>query len=181
MGTYLPIIPSLHYADKSLKPTRAGGLWERTESYLRQTKCPLTPHDYIHAIINGKSERHLTRSPHNRTILCGDFNIPWDRLSDWAVNNNWASPSIQHSNTSSRPIHTYYSSFQPTSHIDHILISPAYAAPAVLTTTTSEGPFWELHTDHRPLWVHVSVPGGRGTAGIIKQIPPTKPPLIPRT
>jgi len=34
MGTYFPIIPSLHYADKSLKTTRAGGLWERTEAYL---------------------------------------------------------------------------------------------------------------------------------------------------
>jgi hypothetical protein len=181
IGTYLPIIPSLHYADKSLKPTRVGGLWERAESYLQKTKSPLTPHDYIHAIINGKSERHLTRSPHNRTILCGDFNIPWDRLSEWAVNNNWASPSIQHSNTTNRPIHTYYSSFQPTSHIDHILISPAYAAPAVLTTTTSEGPFWELHTDHRPLWIHLSVPGERGTAGITKHKPPTKPPPTQRT
>jgi len=76
MGTYFPITPSLHYADKSLKPARAGGLWERTETYLKQAKYPLTPHNYIHAVINGKSERHLTRSPHNRTILCGDFNIP---------------------------------------------------------------------------------------------------------
>jgi len=57
-------------------------IWERAELYLRQAKRSFTPHEYMHSVTNGKSERHLTRSPHNRTILCGDFNIPWAKLSD---------------------------------------------------------------------------------------------------
>jgi len=132
MGIYMPQTPpSLHILDKLLKPTRSRGLWERTEAYLKSSKKSLTPHTYIHAVVNGKSERHLTRSSHNRTILCGDFNQPWSKLSHWANNNNWSSPSISHSTTSNIPIHTYYTSYTPTSHI----ISPSHASPSVLTAS----------------------------------------------
>jgi len=51
------------------------------------------------AIITGKAEKHNSKSPHNYTIVCGDFNHGWDtgkyQLKSWAVvENNWAAPPL---------------------------------------------------------------------------------------
>jgi len=102
------------------------------------------------------------------------------KLAHWTNNNHRSSPSNSYSITSNIPIHTYYTSYTLTSHIDHIFISSSYSSASVLTISTSEGPFWELHTNHRPLWIHHSVPGDRGTAGITKVYKPNKTESFPR-
>ena len=63
---------------------------------------------------------------------------------------------------------TFYRAQTPHSWIDHILISPSYASVDVVTTTSAEGPYWDGESDHRPLCIHLRVPGGRGTAGLSK-------------
>jgi hypothetical protein len=158
MGTYWP-------QDKPTLNTNGNshGLWNSTTRYLKKTNHPTTsPLDYIKSIVDGKSDRHTTKSTNNIAILCGDFNQKWTKLSEWAQSNNWTSPSATHSETTNTPLYTLHLKHRPCSWIDHILLSPPHHSNNVVTTSTSSGPFWNVVTDHRPLFIHLNVPGGRG-------------------
>ena len=165
MGNYWPFPPN------KTNNIPNNGLWDRTSNFLNFKKIKKNPKEYIQSLICKQSDRHLGRSSSNTSIACGDFNHRWEtgkyQLHDWVLTNNWACPSIEHELPSS-PIATYTTNSKPVSWIDHHLIAPASAAHQVLSTTSFDGPFWDDVSDHRPLMIHLVVPGGRGTAGIIR-------------
>ena len=172
MGNYWPYKQG---PSRSNEDGTTFSLWDRSMIYLRKSKHTATdPLEYIKQIITGKSERHLGKSTNNRTILCGDLNLRWKQLSTWALPNNWASTSQDHALETRQSVHTFYSGQRPVSWIDHHLISPAYTSDSIVTTTISEGPYWDAGIDHRPICIHLRVPGGRGTSGISKPhyVPP---------
>jgi len=139
------------------------GLWTRTAQYLKKQKGKKDPHEYIKSIITGKAEKHNSKSPLNYTIVCGDFNHGWEtgkyQLKKWAEENNWAAPSVQHAKEANCDIFTFYRKSDPTSWIDHFLITPASADPVALSTTSFTGGIWADISDHRPIMVGLQLPG----------------------
>ena len=165
MGTYWPF-PSTK--DNSREQQ---GLWASASRFLLRKKIKKNPKEYIQDLLCRFSDRHISKSATNITIVCGDLNHRWDngkyQFQDWATSNNWSCPSIAHSSSSNTPIFTYTTKGEGCSWIDHHLIAPASSEHLVRYTTSSDGPFWDEVTDHRPILIHLSLAGGRGSAGII--------------
>jgi len=134
LGNYWPFSPSTSKANL--------GLWSRIALYLKKSRAK-DPHDYIKSSINGKAENNNSKSLHNYTIVCGDFNHSWNtgkyQLQQWVENNNWAAPSITHVKDKKEYYYTYFAKTEATSWIDHLLIAPATAASVVLSTTFFKG------------------------------------------
>jgi ribonuclease HI len=163
MGNYWPY--------PSADSTAQQGLWARASQYLKNKKIKLSPKEYIQKFISMQSDRHVAKSNANTTIVCGDFNHRWNtgkyQFQQWADSNNWGCPSVFHSESSGKPIYTYTKKGADSSWIDHHIIAPSSAASQVLSTTSFNGPYWSDVSDHRPLMIHMSVLGGRGTAGLV--------------
>jgi hypothetical protein len=162
-GTYWP-----YPSDSST----SNGLWNKTSAYLARNKIRKTPRDFIQDILCRKSEKHLGVSPHNLSVVCGDFNHSWNsttfQLQPWAHSNHWASPSQDHVALSPLPVITYTKGLTQ-SWIDHFLVSPPSESSRLISTTSFDGPFFADISDHRPLSVYLQVPGGRGTSGVISE------------
>ena len=166
MGNYWPF-PSNYDKDKEQQ-----GLWAMAAQFLDRKKIKKNPKEYIQNYITTQADRHVAKSSANIAIVCGDFNHRWDngkyQLQQWAITNNWECPSISHSASSHIPIFTYTVKGKDCSWIDHHLIAPASSAQQVVSTTSSDGSYWDDVSDHRPIMIHLSVSGGRGTAGLVR-------------
>jgi ribonuclease HI len=165
MGNYWP------YPSTDEKHQDQQGLWSRASQFLDAKKIKKSPKEFIQNYITRQSDRHIAKSSFNTSVVCGDFNHHWNdgkyQLQGWASSNNWACPSVDHVHASKSPIFTYTRKGVGNSWIDYHLIAPASAAHQIYSTTSFDGPFWEDVSDHRPIQIHLSVPGGRGATGTI--------------
>ena len=165
MGNYWP------YPSSEEKHKDQQGLWARASQFLDSKKIKKSPKEFIQHFITRQSDRHIAKSPFNTTVVCGDFNHHWNdgkyQLQGWASSNNWACPSVDHAHASKSPIFTFTRKGVGNSWIDYHLIAPSSAAHQIHSTISFDGPYWEDVSDHRPIQIHLSVPGGRGAAGTI--------------
>ena len=176
-GTYWPYPP-----DTSSPDTH--GLWNRTKEYLQHCRAGKSPREYIQHVLCKHSEKHIAGSPYNLAIVCGDFNHGWDQglhqLQPWALSNHWSSPVHSLPSVDLSRFFTF-SRGSSSSWIDHFLVSPPSESSSITSTVALTGPFLSPVSDHRPLIITATLPGGRGSSGLFssrKLKPPPPTPLF---
>ena len=144
-----------------------------------RTTRTLSPLQWIKDQIELNQYKHHKTHPDNASVLLGDFNASWTPqeragshkpIMPWAILNNWSNDCREILQDMYLP--THFRGLTPTSTIDHILTCGSHiTALGQLSTLT---PIMAGVSDHRVVWVPITVVGGRGQQGLVHGPPPNR-------
>ena len=183
MGVYFPCPPQA-----SIGPAATGNrLWDKLQQWLHRHHIADNPSQHLADLIALKTLRHCSRGTPTTApiaIVGGDFNATWADhhgplkcLGGWASAASLLSPVAQASSEGPTPLYSYYHGFNPTSLIDHILLS-ASCQGHIAYAGVGCGALFSSISDHRPVLLGLCLHNGLPSLEPGRQAAPPAPRVL---